>query len=95
MDTMWAFRQAYEEARKVKDAQDAYCTKAQAGLWEGLPPRPPTDLKWEALVDVLRGKVKVALVVVWAEQRPRTEQSYRSRLTSTRTRRATLMDSLG
>lgn len=60
MDTMWAFRQAYEEARKVRDAQDAYCAKAESGLWDGLEADVPKDLKWEALVDVLRGKVKVS-----------------------------------
>ncbi|KAG9004460.1 hypothetical protein FRB94_002331 [Tulasnella sp. JGI-2019a] len=59
MDTMWGFRSAYEEARKVRDAQDAYCMKAEAGLWNGLAPEVPKDLKWEALVDVLRGKVKL------------------------------------
>ncbi|KAG8880724.1 hypothetical protein FRB98_004765 [Tulasnella sp. 332] len=59
MDTMWAFRSAYEEARKVRDAQDAYCVKAESGLWNGLGPDVPKDLKWEALVDVLRGKVKL------------------------------------
>lgn len=59
MDTMWAFRQAYEEARKLKNAQDAYCAQADAGLWKGLAAEVPKDLKWEALVDVLRGKVKV------------------------------------
>lgn len=61
MDTMWGFRSAYEEARKVRDAQDAYCAKAESGLWESLPSEVPKDLKWEALVDVLRGKVKVKL----------------------------------
>ena len=59
MDTMWAFREAYSEARKVKDAQDDYCARASAGLWSGLGHAVPKDLKWEALVDVLRGKVKV------------------------------------
>lgn len=59
MDTMWAFRHAYDEARKIKNAQDEYCAKAAAGLWDGLAAEVPKDLKWEALVDVLRGKVKV------------------------------------
>ncbi|KAG8892176.1 hypothetical protein FRB99_002905, partial [Tulasnella sp. 403] len=59
MDTMWAFRQAYNEAQKLKQAQDEYCMKAELGLWDGLPEHPPNDLKWEALTDVLRGKVKV------------------------------------
>ena len=41
MDTMWSFRFAYNEARKVKSAQDAYCAKAEAGLWESLDSKFP------------------------------------------------------
>ena len=48
----------YNEARKVKEAQDAYCEKALAGRWEGLGDFPE-ELKWEQLVEVLRGRVKV------------------------------------
>ena len=60
MDTMWAFRSAYEEARKIKVAQDTFCAKAKAGLWNGIAEQGiPRSLQWEALVDVLRGKVKV------------------------------------
>lgn len=58
MDTFWAFRQAYDEARTVKEKQDDYCRKAFAGQWEGLGDFPQ-DLRTEALVDVLRGRVKV------------------------------------
>ncbi|KAJ7105768.1 hypothetical protein C8R43DRAFT_1140744 [Mycena crocata] len=58
MDTQWAFRQAYNTARLVKDKQDAYCAKALAGEWTGLG-EFPEELQWEALVDVLRGRVKV------------------------------------
>ncbi|KAJ3975274.1 hypothetical protein EV361DRAFT_524556 [Lentinula raphanica] len=58
MDTIWAYRQGYEEARKLKTKQDAYCAKALTGQWEGLGDFPQ-DLQWEALVDVLRGKVKI------------------------------------
>ncbi|KAJ4472838.1 carbohydrate esterase family 9 protein [Lentinula edodes] len=58
MDTIWAYRQGYEEARKVKVKQDAYCEKAAAKQWDGLGDFPE-DLQWEALVDVLRGKVKI------------------------------------
>lgn len=50
----------YNEARKIKIAQDEYCSKAEAGLWTGLTAEMPFDLKWEALVDVLRGRVKVS-----------------------------------
>ncbi|KAI9569587.1 composite domain of metallo-dependent hydrolase [Boletus coccyginus] len=58
MDTFWAFREAYDTARKIKESQDAYCTKALAGEWDGLDDFPG-DLRWEALVDVLRGRVKI------------------------------------
>ncbi|KIJ23864.1 hypothetical protein M422DRAFT_62391 [Sphaerobolus stellatus SS14] len=60
MDSIWAFRQAYNEARKIRDAQNAYCTRAKDGDWEKLG-EWPEDLKWEALVDVLRGRVKLAV----------------------------------
>ncbi|KAH9935457.1 composite domain of metallo-dependent hydrolase [Fomitopsis serialis] len=58
MDTTWSFRQAYEKARQIKVSQDEYCAKATAGEWTGLGAFPE-DLQWEALVDVLRGRVKV------------------------------------
>ncbi|KZT72054.1 composite domain of metallo-dependent hydrolase [Daedalea quercina L-15889] len=58
MDTTWSFRQSYETARKIKVSQDEYCAKATAGEWTGLGAFPE-DLQWEALVDVLRGRVKV------------------------------------
>ncbi|KAI0085138.1 hypothetical protein BDY19DRAFT_457969 [Irpex rosettiformis] len=60
MDTAWAFRQAYDTARKIKDSQDEYCEKALAGDWDGVAGKEfPESLQWEALVDVLRGRVKV------------------------------------
>ena len=62
MDSAWAMRSAYDEARKLKESQDAYCDKANAGLWESLDGPFPEDLKWEMLVDVLRGRVKVRYV---------------------------------
>ncbi|KAH9913692.1 composite domain of metallo-dependent hydrolase [Epithele typhae] len=58
MDTAWAFRQAYDHARQLKEKQDAFCSKARKGQWDGLG-EYPEDLQWEALVDVLRGRVKV------------------------------------
>jgi hypothetical protein len=57
MDSAWEFRRAYNEARKLKESQDQFCAKAEAGSWKGLD-EFPEDLRWEALVDVLRGKVK-------------------------------------
>lgn len=58
MDSVWALRSAYNEARKIKNAQDTYCSQAEAGLWDSLSDFPD-DFKWEMLVDVLRGRVKV------------------------------------
>ena len=60
MDTIWAFRQAYEKARQIKQAQDDFCAKAVRGEWTGLG-EYPEELQWEALVDVLRGRVKVRI----------------------------------
>ncbi|KAJ7882918.1 hypothetical protein B0H13DRAFT_2344380 [Mycena leptocephala] len=45
MDSAWAFRAAYDEARKIRDAQDVFCAHAE----------------WESLVDVLRGRVKLSV----------------------------------
>lgn len=62
MDASWNFREAYEEARKIKEAQDSYCEKVTRGLWDHSEVKDksfPYSLKWEALVDVLRGRVKV------------------------------------
>ncbi|KAG6821570.1 hypothetical protein H0H93_000079 [Arthromyces matolae] len=61
MDSMWSLRSAYNEARKIKLAQDDFCAKAEAGFWDGVS-EFPESLQWEALVDVLRGKVKVSLM---------------------------------
>ena len=59
MDSVWALRAAYNDARKVMVAQDAYCSKAEAGLWDPSMGDFPENPKWEMLVDVLRGRVKV------------------------------------
>ena len=66
MDTAWAFRQAYEKARQIKQAQDDFCAKAKKGEWTGLGDFPE-ELQWEALVDVLRGRVKVGVLTRLAE----------------------------
>ncbi|KAL0072430.1 hypothetical protein AAF712_000193 [Marasmius tenuissimus] len=58
LDTIWAFREAYNEATKIKKQQDEFCARAEAGDFEGLG-EFPQDLKWEALVDVIRGRVHV------------------------------------
>ncbi|KAG6867580.1 hypothetical protein C0993_000948 [Termitomyces sp. T159_Od127] len=76
MDSAWKFREAYESARKLKVAQDAFCARVEdisrsrqrGWLWHAnwsVQSRVadlgefPQDLRWEALVDVLRGRVKV------------------------------------
>ncbi|CAK5281395.1 unnamed protein product [Mycena citricolor] len=59
MDASWNFRQAYNEARKIRDAQDAFCAAAEQGLWDG-ETAFPESLQWESLVDVLRGLVKIS-----------------------------------
>ncbi|KAJ7116354.1 hypothetical protein C8R44DRAFT_792267 [Mycena epipterygia] len=58
MDTVWSVRKAYDEARKMKIAQDQYCSQALTGHWTGLG-EFPSELALEALVDILRGKFKV------------------------------------
>ncbi|KAI5480118.1 hypothetical protein MNV49_001778 [Pseudohyphozyma bogoriensis] len=62
MDLAWNFRKSFEEARKIKVKQDEYCEKALAAHAKGkvLEEKfPEGDLQWEALVDLLRGKVKL------------------------------------
>lgn len=59
MDSIWALRSAYNEARKIKLEQDLFCQKVEAGLWDSVDGHFPNNFKWEMLVDVLRGRVKV------------------------------------
>ncbi|KAL0569039.1 hypothetical protein V5O48_012935, partial [Marasmius crinis-equi] len=60
MDTVWSLRTIYDDARQLKEKQDEYCQKVETGRWDLLQDEEfPDDLKLEALVDVLRGKVKV------------------------------------
>ncbi|KAJ4473612.1 carbohydrate esterase family 9 protein [Lentinula aciculospora] len=59
MDTLWAFRKSYKEAAKLKQRQDEFCSKAEAGQFVEELGEFPDDLQWEALVDVLRSRVKV------------------------------------
>ena len=58
MDDVWALREIYEQARQIKEKQDAFCAKALEDDWDKLG-EFPEDLKFEALVDVLRGRAKV------------------------------------
>jgi len=36
MDGQGNFRHAYDKAKKIRDAQDAFCAKAVAGEWAAL-----------------------------------------------------------
>ncbi|KAJ7251954.1 hypothetical protein C8J57DRAFT_1187793 [Mycena rebaudengoi] len=60
MDAAWNFRQAYNEALKIKTAQDEFCAAAARGAWDGQS-KFPASLQWESLVDVLRGRVKLSV----------------------------------
>lgn len=51
----------YNIARQIKDQQDEYCSRALSHDWNNLGEFPEV-FKWEALVDVLRGRVKVEFV---------------------------------
>ena len=62
MNTAWHFREAYDKARQIKNSQDSFCAKVEAGLWDDAEVKGksfPYELQWEGLVDVLRGRVKV------------------------------------
>lgn len=48
----------YNTAKQIKDQQDKYCSRALAHNWYNLGEFPEV-FKWEALIDVLRGRVKV------------------------------------
>ena len=63
MDNVWALRAAFAMARGYRDAQDALCARAEAGLLDEAAAHVyPEDYRWESLVDVLRGRVKVGSV---------------------------------
>ncbi|KAI0165263.1 hypothetical protein GGR52DRAFT_102327 [Hypoxylon sp. FL1284] len=53
-------RFAFEEARNLLQGQDAWCERAAAG-GAGLDTSYPTSLRWQTLVDTLRGDVSVHL----------------------------------
>jgi hypothetical protein len=62
LDSGWNFRAAYDSARKLRDAQDAFCAKVEFDSWDDLAGKTfPEDLQWESLVDVLRGRVKLSV----------------------------------
>lgn len=49
----------YAQARNIKEEQDRFCNNVLNGNWQLASSRFPEELKWEALVDVLRGRAKV------------------------------------
>ncbi|THU96122.1 hypothetical protein K435DRAFT_966103 [Dendrothele bispora CBS 962.96] len=72
MDAAWNFRDAYSRAQKLLHAQDEFCVRLESqvsartwGSWFGSSKQAmesfPEDLELEALVDVLRGRVKLSV----------------------------------
>ncbi|KAJ1304895.1 hypothetical protein OPQ81_006029 [Rhizoctonia solani] len=59
MDNMWEFRKVYNSAHEIKQKQDEFCQRAETGTVDWSRESFPEDLQFEALVDVLRGRVKV------------------------------------
>ncbi|GAA6052454.1 hypothetical protein JCM3770_001121 [Rhodotorula araucariae] len=67
LDLAWNFRSNLDKARSLKQKQDRFCTRTLAAAKTGAAlvndkgeqEDFPDDLQLEALVDVLRGKVKV------------------------------------
>lgn len=71
MDNIWALRAAFAVARGFRDAQDTFCSRVEAGPWdesltEARAGAYPEDYRWEALVEVLRGRVKVCTSLIRA-----------------------------
>lgn len=59
MDEAFVFRENLDAARKLRDRQDAFCESLEADPSAEKAPEFPTDLRLEALVDLLRGRVKL------------------------------------
>ena len=55
----WYFRHAFEEATKLKNAQDDWCDAADRLGARNMQTYLPEELKWESLIAVLRGQVLV------------------------------------
>lgn len=64
MDMTWSLRSAYHEASLVMKEQDAFCSRAEAGIWDLDASTFPDSFHWEMLIDVLRGKVKVGFLIL-------------------------------
>jgi hypothetical protein len=65
MDIMWEYRQAYQRASQIKPHRMLIVPKAEAGLWNSIVDGYPEAFQYEALVDVLRGRVKVRTFLSW------------------------------
>lgn len=68
MDNIWDLRKAYAAAQEWQTKQNKWCKAAKETTWysKALPwypksaePFPAAPLEYEALVDVLNGKVKL------------------------------------
>ena len=57
MDNVWALRAAFAMARGYRDAQDAFCARAEAGLWD--------EIGTEAYPDDEAGLVQLDRLVEW------------------------------
>ena len=55
----WYFRHAFDQARKLVNAQDDWCKAADRVGAGNMPDYLPMDLQWESLGAVLRGQVMV------------------------------------
>ncbi|KAK7444035.1 hypothetical protein VKT23_015432 [Stygiomarasmius scandens] len=67
MDGAWNFREAYARAQKILQSQNEFCSDLQSRVpagtaYDDLEKKGfPEDLELEALVDVLRGRVKLSV----------------------------------
>lgn len=62
MDESYNFRSAFTKAKAIKLAQNEFCERVEVATKQGnvLKEKFPEELEFEALVDVLRGKVSIA-----------------------------------
>ncbi|CEH13542.1 ALPHA-D-RIBOSE 1-METHYLPHOSPHONATE 5-TRIPHOSPHATE DIPHOSPHATASE [Ceraceosorus bombacis] len=58
MDEALGFRSLFQRAKQLKESQDSFCSRLEQGEIQTAESFPD-DLELEAVVDVLRGKVKV------------------------------------
>ncbi|KAH8924813.1 hypothetical protein BT69DRAFT_1318637 [Atractiella rhizophila] len=58
MDNSWNMRSTFQKAKELKDKQDEFCSRLEKGSTEE-GETFPDNLEYEALVDLLRGRVKL------------------------------------